>query len=416
MPNDPRILQDRFPVRQLEEKYPHLVTELRRQDQGKTLHKETVHFCGLACTSTNESYLFLPRKAQQNSELGNKRVARKTMKVLAKYGRETRDRTGLATSDNGDLGLISIIQDLADDFRLYGIFAERVRYATKNSGKSNWPRTVARELAMISETGNIVYPNIRTSRTLNAHDSILASLQVAVLLEIAEYHGWWLEGLQGREAELNTYATPSFPRMLWPHKLRALLPNLFARRAIALTQSLISYLEEDPRQNDGIKLYGVEDFHTIWERMLREVIPGVEQGWNRRLPKPAFTHAESGQLFVQERGMQTDIVIRDGAALKVLDAKYYDATTLSNSPSWPDIVKQLFYHVALASAATEDVGTGSFIFPSTNNGEGPFSRISVVDQNRDQADGFPTINCVYLDITCVMDAYIAGSKIQAEIP
>jgi len=114
--------------------------------------------------------------------------------------------------------------------------------------------------------------------------------------------------------------------------------------------------------------------------------------------------------------MQTDIVIRDGAALKVLDAKYYDATTLSNSPSWPDIVKQLFYHVALASAATEDVGTGSFIFPSTNNGEGPFSRISVVDQNRDQADGFPTINCVYLDITCVMDAYIAGSKIQAEIP
>ena len=416
MPNDPRILQDRLPVKQLEEEFPHLVTELRRQDQGKTLHKQTVHFCGLACTSANESYVFLPRKARQNSALGDKRVAKKTMQVLARYGRETRDRTGLATSDDGDVGLISNIQDLADDFRLYGVFAERVRYATKNSGKSNWPRTVARELAMISDNGNIVYPNIRTSRTLNAHDSILASLQVAVLLELAEYHGWWLEGLQGREAELKTYPTPNFPRMLWSHKLRALLPNLFARRAIALTQSLISYLEEDPRQNDGIKLYGVEDFHTIWERMLREVILGVEQGWNHRLPKPAFTRADSGQLLIQERGMQTDIVIRDGTTLKVLDAKYYDATTLSNSPSWPDIVKQLFYHVALASATDEDVRTGSFIFPSNNNGEGPFSRISVVDQNRDQAAGFPTINCVYLDIVGVMDAYITGAKIQVDLP
>ena len=111
------------------------------------------------------------------------------MRVLAKYGQDTRDRQGLSSAEDGNVGLISTVQDLADDFRQYGVFAERVRYATKNSGKANWPRTATRELAMVSGNGNIVYPNIRTSRTSNAHESVLARVQVAVLLEIAEHRG-----------------------------------------------------------------------------------------------------------------------------------------------------------------------------------------------------------------------------------
>lgn len=338
------------------------------------------------------------------------------MRVLAKYGQDTRDRKGLSSAEDGNVGLISTVQDLADDFRRYGVFAERVRYATKNSGKANWPRTAARELAMVSGNGNIVYPNIRTSRTLNAHESVLARVQVAVLLEIAEHHGWWLDGLQGREAELKAYASPDFPRLLWPQKLRSLLPNLFAQRAIRLAHSLISYLDEDPRQNDGITMYGIDDFHAVWERMLREVLPGVEGGWNSRLPKPAFRQASNGQLQVQERGMQTDIVIRDGTTLKVLDAKYYDATSLSNSPGWPDIVKQLFYHLALNSVVGDEARTGSFVFPARNHGEGPFTEVSVVRADQEPAVGFPRINCMYLSVIEVMGAYLGRRKLQVEIP
>ena len=416
MRDEPRVLQDRVSVQYLETRYQKLTAELRRQDQGKTLQKETVHFCGLACTSASESYVFVPRKTVGDSATENQRIARITMRVLAKYGQDTRDRQGLASVEDGNVGLISTVQDLSDDFRQYGIFAERVRYATKNSGKANWPRTAARELAMVSRNGNIVYPNIRTSRTSNAHESVLARVQVAVLLEIAEHHGWWLGGLQGREAELKHYASPDFPRLLWSQKLRSLLPNLFAQRAIRLAHSLISYLDEDPRQNDGITLYGIDDFHAVWERMLREVLPGVEGGWNSRLPKPAFRRAANGHLLVQERGMQTDIVIRDGATLKVLDAKYYDATALSNSPGWPDIVKQLFYDLALISVAGDEARTGSFVFPARNNGEGPFTQVSVVRADQEPAVGFPSINCMYLSVMEVMEAYLGRRKLQLEIP
>ncbi|WP_175575078.1 LlaJI family restriction endonuclease [Novacetimonas hansenii] len=417
MPNEPRVLQDRVAVQHLEERYQKLTSELRRQDQGKTLQKETVHFCGLACTSSSESYVFVPRKTLVDSTTENQRIAKTTMRVLAKYGQDTRDRQGFSSAEDGNVGLISTIQDLADDFRRYGIFAERVRYATKNSGKANWPRTAARELVIVSANGNIVYPNIRTSRTSTAHESILARVQVAVLLEIAQHHGWWLDGLQGREAELKAYNTsPDFPRFLWSQKLRSLLPNLFAQRAIRLAYYLISYLDEDPRQNDGITLYGIDDFHSVWERMLREVLPGVEGGWNSRLPKPAFRQATNGHLQVQERGMQTDIIIRDGTTLKVLDAKYYDATFLSNSPGWPDIVKQLFYHLALSSVVGDKARTGSFVFPAQNHGEGPFTQVSVVRADLEPADGFPRINCIYLSVIEVMEAYLGRRKLQVEIP
>lgn len=416
MPDEPRVLQDRVGVQYLEERYRKLTSELRRQDQGKTLQKDTVHFCGLACTSSSESYVFVPRKALRSSAAENQRIARTTMRVLAKYGQDTRDRQGLSSVENGNVGLISTVQDLADDFRRYGIFAERLRYATRNSGKPNWPRTAVRELAMVSGNGNIVYPNIRTSRTSNAHESVLARVQVAVLLEIAEYHGWWLDGLQGREAELKAYASPNFPRLLWSQKLRSLLPNLFAQRAIRLAHSLISYLDEDPRQDDGITLYGIDDFHAVWERMLREVLPGVEGGWNSRLPKPAYRQASNGHLLVQERGMQTDIVIRDGTTLKVLDAKYYDATAISNSPGWPDIVKQLFYHLALKSVVGEEVRTGGFVFPARYRDEGPFTQVSVVGTDQAPAIGFPSINCMYLSVNEVMEAYLGRRKLQLDIP
>ncbi len=416
MPDEPRVLQDRVAVRYLEDRYQRLTSELRRQDQGKTLKNETVHFCGLACTSSSESYIFAPRKTLGDSATENQRIARTTMRVLARYGQETRDRQGLSSAEDGNAGLISTIQDLDDDFRRFGVFAERVRYATKNSGKANWPRTAARELPLVSGNGNIVYPNIRTSRTSNAHESVLARVQVGVLIEIAEHHGWWLDGLQGRVAALKAYASPNFPRLLWAQKLRSLLPNLFAQRAIRLAHSLISYLDEDPRQNNGTTLYGINDFHAVWERMLREVLPGVEVGWNSRLPKPAYRQASNGRLVVQGRGMQTDIVIRDGDTLKVVDAKYYDATALSNSPGWPDIVKQLFYHLALASVAGGVTRTGSFVFPARNHDEGPFTQVCVVGKGHEPAAGFPSINCVYLSVIEVMQAYLGRRKLTVEIP
>ena len=406
MYDEPRVLQDRVPVQFLEKRYQKLVAELRSKNQGRTLQKGTVHYCGLACISSSESYVFLPRKARSGSSTENRRIARATMKVLGKYGQDIRDRQRVSSAEEGNVCLISTIQDLADDFLTYGIFAERVRYATVNFGKPNWLRTTTRELAMVSSNGNIVYPNIRSSRTLSAHDSILAHIQVAVLLEITTHHGWWLEGLQDRETELKGYALTRFPRFLWSQKLRVLLPNLFAQRAIRLAHSLISYLDENPHQNDGLSLFGVEDFHVVWERMLREVIPGVEGEWNSRLPKPAFKFISGRQE--EGRGMQTDIVIRDGTTLKVLDAKYYDATTISNSPGWADIVKQLFYHLALTSVTDDEVRTGSFVFPSREHGEGPFTQISV--------DGFPSINFIYLSTVEVMEAYLGRRKIRVEIP
>jgi len=67
---------------------------------------------------------------------------------------------------------------------------------------------------------------------------------------------------------------------LWPGELRSLLPTLYANRPVFLAKSLIAYIEETAAHSEGEFVCGVEDFSSVWEHMLRKVLPGVEDGWN----------------------------------------------------------------------------------------------------------------------------------------
>ncbi|MDR8330486.1 LlaJI family restriction endonuclease, partial [Acinetobacter baumannii] len=71
---------------------------------------------------------------------------------------------------------------------------------------------------------------------------------------------------------------------------------------------------------------------------------------NSRLPKPVFIKPDGTEIPAKKTGMRTDIVIEDKAAKKltILDAKYYEATTVENAPGWADLVKQFFYEKAIS--------------------------------------------------------------------
>lgn len=336
-------------------------------------------------------------------------TARLTMRALARFGLESGERPGVASEAEGNTGLLAVISELASDFLEHGIFSERTRYAATSGGKPNWARTVSRETAFIDSGGSVVYPNIRTSRYRDSSDSLLARVQAKVLIEIAGQHGWWLDGLEGREHELKRYQAPSLPRQLWSTHLRLMLPELYAARSIRLANSLIAYLEDSRDRRSGENYFGVNDFHTVWEHMLRRSLAGVEEGWNNRLPRPAY-YRPGGTYEVQARGLQTDIVLRDGEHLTIVDAKYYDATFVGNSPELSDIVKQMFYEFAFRSVGDEEL-SGCFVFPSSTDGDGPFSEIRFRHRDDREEEFFPKIECFYVSISRVMKAYTERRKI-----
>lgn len=408
----PDILQDRTDLSQLADEYPELFRQLCSTGLGIKAGRSALQFCGWVGVSEERSFVFIPRKSYSGVVEQDLKTARLTMQSLARFGRDVVRRQGVGAGGEGELGRLAVVADLATDFLLYGIISERSRHRSRTCGKPDWPRTVMREQAFVGTDGRVVYQDIRTTRTRNSQDSLLAQVQAAVISEIVGQHGWWINGLTGREEELKRYTKPRLPRALWASYLRLLLPELYARRAIFLAHGLISYLVNDPASRIGKTYYGVEDFHSVWEHMLREVLRGVEAGWNSRLPRPAYRRRDGG-LLVQDRGLQTDIVLRDDSGLlHVVDAKYYDATDLSNAPGLPDIIKQFFYDLALSSVASGEKVQGCFVFPSRTGETAAFASVNMHHRDGGIASGFPEISCHYLDIVSVLRAYLESNKMS----
>lgn len=407
----PVVYGDRTPINVLKQKDPLVLETLLARRQGRVERNKRVHFCGMVRLPCGRTTVFLPLALADSP--GHPAL---TMAVLAKYGREVSDRSFEAEGDDGNCGLLSVIVRLSDDFRAHGLFSERQRILGRNAGKPDWARTIKRERAFPDTD---VFGNIVTSRWVDSRETLLAQVQAVVITELMEVHGWWLDGLVRHRGRLGNVPRPAFPRRLWPAMLQALLPRLFSVRAIRLASLLIAYLRESALSSSGPLVFGLEDFHTVWEAMLRGTMNGVVRDINQRLPKavyhplPGGTPAEAAQ-----RSMLTDVVLRNCAGgvdqHTILDAKYYSAQGAGSLPGWPDIAKQMFYEMALKSVLGGEARIRNcFVFPGEAGATGRRYRKvdmrSVDPQSTKGAlEGFPTIETVYLSICEVMVAYKDG--------
>ena len=423
----PKILVDRMPKADLKESYPSVFELMEKSELGKLSTKaKNVQFCGLICAPLDEginSAVFLPRKAL-TSAATDLVTAKMTMQVIAKY---LRNKKRIGKNGQEDLGSswLSTIKSIADDYTEYGIYSDRQRTRGHNNGKANWARTVVRETPFIGNTGNIVYTNVLTSRARDNLNNLLTQTQVVVLKEIATQHGWWLPNLSQNTSQFQGLQTERISPSLRLLKLEALLPKLFSNRAIRLTNYLMKYFERTSHKGKSTLLSGVDDFHTVWEAMLCDVLEDTEDDWNSKLPKPVFYKGLDPERD-EDKQMQMDIVIRQGTNLIIADAKYYDATTTENSPGMPDISKQLMYELALrdmraatdaATLASEDSLphnlSSCFIFPASSpNTDGQFTAIKMGYKDDRLQSKLPSINCYYMPIIEVMQAYLNNTKMS----
>ena len=401
---DPVIHLDRMAVRSLGAEDAPLLYAMNEWGIGKVGSKETVHFCGLVRDNEGRTAIFLPRSMRDQSMT----TARLTMRVLARYGQSAANRRFATDGDHGNPGTLSVIQLLAADFQNYGLFVERQRVRSRNSGKPDWKRTVTRERAFASEGADEVFPNIPTTRAIDSSENLLAQVQAAVIGEIIEHHGWWLDGARARRSELRWQKKPHQPRVLWAVLLDGLLPQLYSARSVFLAKYLAHYLRECRASASGSLVFGVEDFHTVWEQMLGATLEGVERHWNERLPRAVYETSAGKTGDAPERRMLTDTVLRTAEGYTIVDAKYYAATSATTVPGWPDIAKQMFYEMALRSVVGEKAHIRNcFVFPAPSVDVARYRRVEM----RVAADGapvasFPQIECHYMPMGDVMSAYV----------
>ena len=426
----PEILVDRMLESNFEESHPHLYKSMRASHPSsfkakldlefsgnKKREEVKVQFCGLVCAPVNEgitSAVFLPLQALA-SEDTNLDTAKMTMQVIAKYLRNKK-RIGKNGQEGSRGSWLSTIKSIADDYTEYGIYSDRQRTRGRNNGKANWARTVVRETPLIGDAGNIVYTNVLTSRAQDNQDNLLTQTQVIVLREIAAQHGWWLPSLSQNMSQFRGFQAERISPRLRLLKLEALRPNLFSSRAIRLTKYLMNYLERISHNGKSAQLFGLDDFHWVWERMLHDVLEDTKDGWNAKLPKPNFYKGLDSERD-EGKKMMMDIVIVQGANLIIVDAKYYAATTTKNSPSMYDISKQLMYELAVRDMESEDGVprnlSSCFVFPASSpNTDGKFTAIKMGYEFDRPTSKLPSIDCYYMPIIEVMQAYLNNTKIS----
>ena len=409
----PHIAYDRMLSSELSAKHPEAYEILQKSETEGSVDGRIVQFCGLLVTS-DEVISFLPRNSIAPDRSGRTQVARLTMQALAKFSREHDSNIGLGRHDERSAQALSAIKYLADDFTKFGIFFERTSITNSTRGKVDWSSTLNKKLPFYSEKHDVYFPNMvfRTSHKNTSRP--LSILHAAIMREIIAVHGWWLGDLQRKKSTLNNIQLPQMPRNHWIKAIYQEMSLLFSHRSLDLAKQLIAYLENTGTNGRGRSLFGLQNFYSVWEVMLRKVLSDVDMSLKRDLPKPVYRLVGDARDEQMQTRMQPDIFIRKENKFIIVDAKYYDASDMNSAPAWSDISKQLLYERALAGISPDIATENWFLFPSEISGKGRISALEMVDSADNQVSTLRKIDCGYLSVTEVMEAYITGSKIDID--
>lgn len=418
-PESPSFFSDREQVSSLAQSFEKVKDVMSRWGIGKIDDRQTVHFCGLIQHPDLGTLVFLPREAKTNVPHQDMKIGSMTMRALARFATENSEREFESDGETGNLNALSVIARLADDFAANGLFSERVRYKTRNSGKPDWVRTIKHELAVHSNGDQGFYSEVSTTRTNRSSEILLAQIQAAVIREIYSAHGWWLQQAGSRRHELFSCGRPPIPRRHWSKALDSMLTTLYSRRSIYVAKYLRHYLMETRASSDGSFVFGVEDFHAVWEAMLRETIirspHDRRRQWNSMLPKPVYLRTNEQPSERRARGMQADIILENESSYTIVDAKYYAAKNADTAPGWPDIAKQIFYEKAIREVVDTNTElpvsiTNIFVFPGKLN-HGPLSEVVIQHTDgRAVSSAFPPVSCAYVAISDALFYYVRRSQ------
>lgn len=402
-----QYLTDRMSIEQLEKSHPELLEFLAVEYPRSVAGKEKVHFCGVLCSGKEESFVFLPRGASTNEKGG---VAMLVMRSLARYSSEIESRSGNAPEQGDETSLAATIYNISADYMKYGLYAQRLRMRSLNSGKPDWKRTLQRQVPMINLSRTPVYTLLDSSRFLSAPENMLAVIQAETLRDIIAKHGWWVGLDRSNLSDLSNVPAPAIPKSRFASEMDRFKVRLFDDRSLQLAGLLKQYWSTSATQAQGSFMCGVSDFHAVWEHMLKKTVSDVSKKWNARLPLPSYTERDNS-LAAKDGGI-IDIVVENSKNILVADAKYYGAQSAGQAPGFADILKQSFYSKAIRELNSEKHVRSIFVFPAWKD-NAPLVKAGFYSRETKEPIGWLNdVDCIYVDIRSLMDSYVRKGAID----
>lgn len=371
-------------------------------------------FCGLV-SYQGKNYFFFPRQSDiEKIKLYPEHYTALLMQALFKFALDS--KTQVTSPENGadETGFekLEMFKYLINDFQQHGIFKNEEVLLRKNSGKTDWKKTINRSVSFPDSSGRPVYLDVYGKQRTSTNSEI-TRIHAGILKQIYKNYGVIFTGKNKVPYSLKQYDKTALSTDAQISVLKNEIRNHFADRQTFLLKTLIEYLEAYKGNEQKNQIIGVTRFHVAWEHMLSKCLDNVID-INSRLPKPVFIKLDETAIPAKKSGMRTDIVIEDKAAKKltILDAKYYEATTVENAPGWADLVKQFFYEktISIMSEFSGYKFENALIFPGQNT---VFKEIHMQNQPTGASLGtvFPPIKCHYVDPLELLEIYSSNRKI-----
>lgn len=376
-----------------------------------------INFCGVVPYSDGIA-VFLPRSHQASTE-DEGSAGYYLIQALLKYYQDK--DSGIYAQESGTEVIggraLSLAISLIDDYRANGLYVRRVKEHTVNSGKVNWSKTISRGVSYPSVSGPI-YMDLHTSRSRYIANCEIARIHAAVMKELfSDYGVLWLGVPSYFDERLELMPKPSECIETNLTYLKRELQLSYSERDIFLINGLIQYLKIKKGTYSSRTLIGVRKFHNLWESMLDECLIG-KYPVNSKLPVPVYQTNEGEFISVAQKGQRTDTVLKHSTERRfaVVDAKYYEASSPSTAPGWPDLVKQFYYQQAMCQLEGEGTSVSNhFIFPGCKiklKSAHVASRGAEVKSPEDCLAEYATINCHYQDPIELLEMYVKGEKLS----
>lgn len=369
-----------------------------------------IAFCGFIFKG-KDTFVFMPRGTSlKQDNFSDVEMARLLFQCLTKYCRANESflqKDGRSTVV-GNPQILPLIVEILNDYKVNGIYTSENSFNRKGfQGKTDWKKTIGTVDPHI-DGDEIIYPHFINKFTNSYHSNEVTKIHLSILETIQERFGWLLSDSQ--QVRFNTPRRKG-NRAADIGLIKAELRGVFNDAKIHTLKNLIQFLEDDLMDgaNQSIS-YGFSDFQYVWEHMLRSVLSPTHTFLD--LPMPAYRECSGREVRVGQKGQRVDIFLYEPINKEacVIDAKYYDGSSVDRAPGWPDLVKQFFYAKSLtAGALKQEVSSvkNYFIFPGLSRDSSP-ELAYVIDSSGTLDNEFPPIKCLHVSPELIIKSYVSS--------
>jgi len=399
----------------LDRSYKHLIPENVKQEISIQIgdsepDRSKLSFCGFVFKD-HEVHVFMPRGCNiTETSFTNIELARLLFKCLSKYCR--RQESFLQKEGKslviGNSQILPLILEILNDYKKNGIYTcENSFYRKGFQGKTDWNKTLNSVKPHIQDE-EIIYPHFINRFTNSFFVNEVTKIHYSILMVIKNRFGWLLPEIDGFFFnQRNRISDASFDIGI----IKAELQSVFDDSKLHTLRLLLRFLENDFKSGESDSItYGFSDFQYVWEDMLRTVLSPTHTFAD--LPVPTYQEFSGKLIAKPQKGQRLDILLYEYKVKKVcvIDAKYYDGSSIDSAPGWPDLVKQFFYAKSLTAASlkTEVISVKNyFIFPGVPKNTSP--ETIFVDSSKGHLNtDFPPIKCLHVSPEKIIESYISN--------